>query len=97
MKPGVGSDKVGFAEHVGKFDSLLDTLNNERPLDTSVTRWRQDTEGNTDARLEEAAEEEEGEEEDSFALTPPESPRSVLNLLKTRHGCHRYVAIEAEA
>ena len=31
MKPAVGSDDTGFSSHVGDFDSLLDTISNERP------------------------------------------------------------------
>lgn len=33
LKPAVGSEEIGFAAHVGEFDSLLDTLHNERPAD----------------------------------------------------------------
>jgi hypothetical protein len=29
LKPAVGSEEIGFSSHVGEFDSLVDTINNE--------------------------------------------------------------------
>jgi hypothetical protein len=29
LKPAVGPSKIGFTAHIGKFDSMLDTLNDE--------------------------------------------------------------------
>lgn len=76
LKPAVGSEDLGFAAAIGKFDSLLDTLGNERPLDPRAPVFN---------------EEDENDDDNSFTSLSWESSssKSVLNLLKARHGCHR--------
>lgn len=77
LKPAMGSDGIGFSEYVGQFDSLLDTISNERPL-------------NSDPRpsLEIDEEDDAGDADDPLASFSLASSRSVLNLLKSRHNCH---------
>ncbi len=80
LKPAVGVNGIGFAAHVGQFDSLLDTISNERPFNPF------------EGRKLEAAEDLEAVEKDIndglFASVPLESSKSVLGLLKSRHNCH---------
>lgn len=70
LKPSVGSSGTGFSSHLGHFDSLLDTICDERPSKTISLL------------------DDEYDDDDSFAL----GSSSVLELLKSRHNCHTYVA-----
>jgi hypothetical protein len=72
IKPAVGSDGIGFAEYIGTFDSLLDTISNERSVDDRLTLGDDDDDG----------------ENDPFVSVGLTGTKSVLGLLKTRHSCH---------
>lgn len=87
LKPAVGDSGIGFAAHIGSFNSLLDTISNERPLTTSPMAF-----GLRDT----AADEEEDDDEDDppfyslddpFASPALGAPGSVLDLLRARHNC----------
>jgi hypothetical protein len=36
LKPAVGSEEIGFSSHVGEFDSLVDTINNEMRFNNPI-------------------------------------------------------------
>jgi hypothetical protein len=64
MQPAIGSgdDEVGFASAIGRFDSLIDTLSNER-RGTMITTDEESAGGS-----------------------------STLQLLRSKHQCHKYVS-----
>jgi len=82
VKPAVGGNGIGFAAHVGKFDSLLDTISNERPMN-SVNR--QTSDNNTDYY---DIDNDDTDSDTSFPSFSLESSKSVLSLLSSRHNCH---------
>jgi hypothetical protein len=45
----VGSSKNGFSSHVGQFDSLLDTLSDERPSTSFLDLEDEDEDEETDS------------------------------------------------
>jgi thiol-disulfide isomerase/thioredoxin len=71
IKPMVDSSDTGFCSHLGQFDSLVDTIGNERSSSLSVNDAINDEDFN-DIGI-------------SFGS-------SVLQLLKTRHNCQKYVS-----
>ena len=82
----MGDSGIGFAAHIGSFNSLLDTISNERPLTTSPVAfgWDDDESG--------ADEDEEDDPpfyslDDPFASPALGAPGSVLDLLRARHKC----------
>jgi hypothetical protein len=83
VKPAVGSDGIGFAEYVGTFDSLLDTISNERSVNGRPTL--------------EDGDDDDADENDRLWSSSLNSPKSVLSLLKTRHSCHTYVDSRVES
>jgi hypothetical protein len=79
----VGSDGTGFSEYVGQFDSLLDTISNELPLNSLSRRF-----SDTDDDEEDDDDNDDDDDDNPFSSISVESPRSVVNLLKSRHNCH---------
>jgi thiol-disulfide isomerase/thioredoxin len=71
IKPTVGSSDTGFASHIGQFDSLVDTIGNERSASLTLD----------DPLID--------EDYDDIGIS---FGASVLQLLKTRHNCHKYVS-----
>jgi thiol-disulfide isomerase/thioredoxin len=67
----VGSSDTGFASHLGQFDSLVDTIGNERSASLSLD----------DPLID--------EDYDDIGIS---FGASVLQLLKTRHNCYKYVS-----
>jgi hypothetical protein len=36
LKPAIGSEEIGFSSHVGDFDTLVDTINNEMRFNNPI-------------------------------------------------------------
>lgn len=82
LKPAVGDAQIGFAQHIGSFNSLLDTIGNERPLNTSpVTLFENAIDGEEEDELPFYS------LDDPFASPTLGAPGSVLDLLRSRHEC----------
>ena len=76
MKPAVGSDEIGFAEHIGKFDALLDTTSDERP---SLLGF-----GTSTATIDITQ-----NDKEFYRIV---GSTSTLGLLRSRHSCRNYIS-----
>ena len=80
LPPVVGSQQLGFASAVGSFDSILDTLYNERdPLDNLPSLSREESDDEDSAK-------------DYSDSAQNMRSSSILTLLRTRHNCETYIS-----